>query len=128
MRMMGAKRRMTLTGTATVAGLTLAGCRPSVSTCSGACARLWPPVTFTEEPRLNGIPASAIGDIMTKVGICQATINGRAACTYANDTAPGQVNGQGVGGTRSAMAPDGSKAGGGLVPGSPGGGSGSYGC
>jgi predicted lipoprotein with Yx(FWY)xxD motif len=101
--------------------------KPSVSNCSGACARLWPPVRFTKKLKLKGIPRSAIGNIMTKDGICQATVNGRPAYTYAKDTAPGQINGQGIGGTWFAMAPDGSKAGGGLVPGSPDGGSGSYG-
>ena len=101
--------------------------KPSVSNCSGACATLWPPVKFTKKLKLKGIPRAAIGNIMTKDGICQATINGRPAYTYAKDTAPGQINGQGIGGKWFAMAPDGSKAGGGLVPGSPDQGSGSYG-
>jgi predicted lipoprotein with Yx(FWY)xxD motif len=101
--------------------------KPSVSNCTGACARLWPPVKFTKKLKLKGIPRSAIGNIMTRDGICQATINGRPAYTYAKDTAPGQINGQGIGGKWFAMAPDGTKAGGGLVPGSPGQGSGSYG-
>jgi predicted lipoprotein with Yx(FWY)xxD motif len=100
--------------------------QPSVSNCSGACAELWPPVKFTKKLKLKGIPRSTIGNIMTKDGICQATIDGRPAYTYAKDTAPGQINGQGIGGKWFAMAPDGSKAGGGLVPGSPGQGSGSY--
>jgi predicted lipoprotein with Yx(FWY)xxD motif len=101
--------------------------KPSVSNCSGACAELWPPVKFTKKLRLKGISRSAIGNIMTKDGICQATINGWPAYTYAKDTAPGQINGQGVGGKWFAMAPDGSKAGGGKVPGAPDQGSGSYG-
>jgi predicted lipoprotein with Yx(FWY)xxD motif len=100
--------------------------KPPVSNCFGACARLWPPVKFTKKLRLKGIPRSAIGNIMTKDGICQATIDGRPAYTYAKDTAPGQINGQGIGGKWFAMAPDGSKAGGGLVPGAPDQGSGSY--
>ena len=90
--------------------------KPPVSNCSGACAKLWPPVKFTKKLKLTGISRSAIGNIMTKDGICQATINGWPAYTYAKDTAPGQVNGQGVGRTWFAMAPDGSKAGGGKVP------------
>jgi predicted lipoprotein with Yx(FWY)xxD motif len=101
--------------------------KPSVSNCSGACARLWPPVKFTKKLKLKGIPRSAIGNIMTRDGICQATINGRPAYTYSRDTAPGQTNGQGIGGKWFAMAPDGSKAGGGLIPGSPDQSSGSYG-
>jgi predicted lipoprotein with Yx(FWY)xxD motif len=91
--------------------------KPSVSNCTGACAALWPPIKFTKKLKLKGIPRSAIGNIMTKDGICQATINGRPAYTYAKDTAPGQINGQGIGGKWFAMAPDGSKAGGGLVTG-----------
>jgi predicted lipoprotein with Yx(FWY)xxD motif len=90
--------------------------KPPVSNCSGACAKLWPPVKFTKKLKLTGIPRSAIGNIMTKDGICQATISGWPAYTYAKDTAPGQITGQGVGGTWFAMAPDGTKAGGGKVP------------
>ena len=90
--------------------------KPPVSNCSGACAKLWPPVKFTSKLKLNGIPRSAIGNIMTKDGICQATVNGWPIYTYAKDTAPGQINGQGVGGTWFAVAPDGTKAGGGKVP------------
>lgn len=96
--------------------------KPPVSNCSGACAKLWPPVKFTKKLKLTGIPRSAIGNIMTKDGICQATINGWPAYTYAKDTAPGQITGQGVGGTWFAMAPDGTKAGGGKVPAPAGGG------
>ncbi|MDN3358236.1 hypothetical protein [Actinomadura sp. DC4] len=104
--------------------------KPPVSNCSGACAKLWPPVKFTSKLKLTGIPRSAIGNIMTKDGICQATINGWPAYTYAKDTAPGQLTGQGVGGTWFAVAPDGTKAGGGKVPapvGGTGGGDQSYG-
>ena len=101
--------------------------KPPVSNCVGACAKLWPPVKFTGKLKLTGIPRSAIGNIMTKDGICQATINGWPAYTYAKDTAPGQISGQGVGGTWFAMAPDGSKAGGGTVPAPAGGASGSGG-
>jgi predicted lipoprotein with Yx(FWY)xxD motif len=90
--------------------------KPSVSNCFGSCAKTWPPVKFTGKLRLKGIPRSAIGNIMTKDGICQATINGWPIYHYSKDTAPGQINGQGVGGTWFAVAPDGKKAGGGKVP------------
>ncbi len=90
--------------------------KPPVSNCFGACAKLWPPVKFTSKMKLAGIPRSAIGNIMTKDGICQATVNGWPIYTYAKDTGPGRLDGQGVGGTWFAVAPDGSKAGGGRVP------------
>lgn len=90
--------------------------KPSVSNCSGACARVWPPVKFTSKLKLKGIPRSAIGNIMTKDGICQATIGGWPIYRYSKDTAPGQTNGQAVGGTWFAVAPDGTKAGGGKAP------------
>jgi predicted lipoprotein with Yx(FWY)xxD motif len=103
--------------------------KPPVSNCFGACAKLWPPVKFTKKLKLTGIPRSAIGNIMTKDGICQATLNGWPLYTYAKDTAPGQINGQGVKGTWFAIAPDGSKAAGGKVPAqnAPGGASGTSG-
>jgi predicted lipoprotein with Yx(FWY)xxD motif len=90
--------------------------KPSVSNCFGSCAKTWPPVKFTPKLKLKGIPRSAIGNIMTKDGICQATIGGWPIYRYSKDTAPGQTNGQGVGGTWFAIAPDGTKAGGGKVP------------
>jgi predicted lipoprotein with Yx(FWY)xxD motif len=92
---------------------------PSVSNCAGACAKAWPPVRFTPKLRLKGIGRRLIGNIMTKDGICQATLGGRPLYRYGKDTGPGQSNGQGVGGTWFAVAPDGSKAGGGTAPLSP---------
>jgi predicted lipoprotein with Yx(FWY)xxD motif len=90
--------------------------KPPAANCVGACAKLWSPVKFTDAPKLTGIQQSVIGNLVNKDGVRQATINGWPAYTYSGDTAPGQINGQGVLGTWYAIAPDGSKAGGGKVP------------
>ena len=82
---------------------------PPVSNCFGPCAKLWPPLKFTKRLHLTGVDSRLIGNIMTKDGICQATLNGWPLYTYAKDTAPGQINGEGVGGTWFASSPTGGK-------------------
>lgn len=90
--------------------------KPPVSNCFGACAKLWPPVKFTKRMKLEGVDPKLIGNIMTKDGICQATLGGWPIYRYAKDAAPGDTNGQGVGGTWFAVAPDGKKASGASSP------------
>lgn len=98
--------------------------KPSVSNCFGPCAKLWPPVKFTKHMKLEGIDPNLIGNIMTKDGVCQATLGGWPIYRYAKDQQPGDTNGQGVGGAWFAVAPNGKKASGGQAP-MPQGGSGS---
>jgi predicted lipoprotein with Yx(FWY)xxD motif len=90
--------------------------KPPVSNCFKACAKLWPPVKFTKHMKLAGIDPALIGNIMTKDGICQATLGGWPIYRYAKDAAAGDTNGQGVGGTWFAVAPNGKKAAGGSAP------------
>jgi predicted lipoprotein with Yx(FWY)xxD motif len=82
---------------------------PSVSNCVGACAKVWPPLKWTKHLKLTGVDAGLVASIMTKDGICQATLNGWPLYTYSKDTAPGQTNGEGVGGTWFASSPTGGK-------------------
>lgn len=62
-------------------------------------------------PRLPaGTEASLIGEVTRADGTKQLTVAGWPMYRYAKDTAPGDANGQGVGGTWFAAAPDGKKA------------------
>jgi predicted lipoprotein with Yx(FWY)xxD motif len=66
--------------------------------CTGACAKLWPPVmTTTAKPAVaKGLDAEDYGSITLSDGTKQATAYGMPLYTYSLDMAPGQTNGQGL--------------------------------
>jgi predicted lipoprotein with Yx(FWY)xxD motif len=73
------------------------------STCTGQCELVWPPflVPNNETPQAagRGIDSSLLGTIQRNNGGVQsnqATYNGWPLYFYAEDTAPGQTNGQGI--------------------------------
>ncbi len=78
------------------------------STCDGACAATWPPVlaggriTVAEE-----VDTALIGQTRRSDGTMQVTVGGWPVYSYSKDTAPGQANGHGVGGTWFAVEPAG---------------------
>lgn len=83
----------------------------SVSNCNGQCASEWPPVLVNgSQVTLSGVDSSAVGTVTRSDGTKQLTIGGWPVYEYAGDTAPGQTNGQGVGGTWYAVTPQGGKA------------------
>jgi predicted lipoprotein with Yx(FWY)xxD motif len=86
---------------------------PSKSNCNGACAVTWPPVLVQPGGQifLNGVPKSAVGVVRRADGNLQVTIGGWPVYKFSKDTAPGQTNGQGVGGTWFGVTPEGQKAG-----------------
>ena len=65
------------------------------SSCSGACAKFWPPYTGTPKAG-SGLRASLLGTTMRSDGTAQVTYDGHPLYTYSGDPAPGDVNGQGV--------------------------------
>lgn len=83
---------------------------PSTSACAGDCAKTWPPVP-AGSTKPGGVDASRVGSLQRADGMRQLTIAGWPVYRFAKDTAPGQTNGQGVGGTWFAVTPDGKKAG-----------------
>ena len=84
----------------------------STSTCSGGCADTWPPLTVDGEPSGGeGVDAALLGTTDRDDGTTQVTYNGQPLYTYAADSAPGDVNGQGVGGVWYAVLPTGEQAG-----------------
>ncbi|NUP73942.1 MAG: hypothetical protein HOQ07_04735 [Sinomonas sp.] len=79
----------------------------TTSACTGGCVALWPAVTSAGAPKTEGVTGK-IGSIKTAEGKQQITINGMPIYYYAKDTAPGQVNGQGVAGVWYVVGADGS--------------------
>ncbi|MGW1952941.1 SCO0930 family lipoprotein [Streptomyces sp. NPDC001920] len=86
---------------------------PPKSSCDGDCAKKWPPVPADDATAGAGIDKSLLGSVTRSDGSKQLTVDGWPAYRFAKDTAAGDVNGQGVGGTWYALAPDGKKAKGG---------------
>ncbi len=66
------------------------------STCSGACAGAWPPVTTKGSvTAADGAKAADLGTITRSDGSKQVTYNGHPLYFFAGDSGPGQTNGQG---------------------------------
>jgi predicted lipoprotein with Yx(FWY)xxD motif len=68
----------------------------TASTCDGACASAWPPLTTAGSPNAgSGVSASKLGTTTRGDGTSEVTYNGHPLYTYAGDSAPGQTSGQG---------------------------------
>ncbi len=80
--------------------------QPPASACEGDCAKLWPPVPAAGATVPQGLAASLLGSLKRPDGIDQLTVAGIPVYRYAKDTKPGQVTGQGVGGTWFATLPE----------------------
>lgn len=79
----------------------------TTSACTSACAQNWPPLLSTG----SGTPTSSTtlsGKISTQTTANgnQVAYNGHFLYTFANDTAPGQANGQGLLGKWYVATPD----------------------
>jgi predicted lipoprotein with Yx(FWY)xxD motif len=69
----------------------------TTSTCSGACASNWPPVTSKGKPTVaKGLTASMVGTTKRSDGSRQVTYNGHPLYRFQADQNPGDVSGQGV--------------------------------
>ena len=68
----------------------------NASTCTGACAGAWPPVTTTGSPTASGsAQASDLGTITRSDGTKQVTYDGHPLYYFAGDSGPGTASGQG---------------------------------
>jgi predicted lipoprotein with Yx(FWY)xxD motif len=71
--------------------------KSDTSTCTGACAAAWPPLTTTGAPTAGtGVKASLLGTTKRDDGKMEVTYNGHPLYYFANDSAPGDIKGQGV--------------------------------
>ena len=68
------------------------------STCTDDCLAKWPPLLTDGDPVPGeGVDEALLGTITRDDGTTQVTYNGWPLYTFADDTAPGDTNGQGVG-------------------------------
>jgi predicted lipoprotein with Yx(FWY)xxD motif len=65
------------------------------SQCNGDCAESWPPVGEVTAVG-DGLDAGLLGTITRDDGSVQATYNGWPLYLFGGDSAPGDVNGQGI--------------------------------
>jgi predicted lipoprotein with Yx(FWY)xxD motif len=67
-----------------------------MSSCSGACAKAWPPVISTGKPATSGsVQASQLGTIKRSDGSEQVTYNGHPLYYFVGDPKSGTTKGQG---------------------------------
>ncbi|WP_405740741.1 SCO0930 family lipoprotein [Streptomyces sp. NBC_00028] len=78
-----------------------------ISRCTGACLEKWPAVGPVEANDTKGVVKKGLMSFTRPDGVKQQTINCWPIYTFAQDKEPGDTNGQGVGGTWYAVAPDG---------------------
>ncbi|MFE2278500.1 SCO0930 family lipoprotein [Streptomyces sp. NPDC059454] len=82
-----------------------------VSACTGACLEKWPVVSPVDFADTKGIEKEGYMTFTRPDGADQQTIDCWPIYTFAGDKAPGDTNGQGVGGTWYAVRPDGKPVG-----------------
>ncbi|MFJ9815189.1 SCO0930 family lipoprotein [Streptomyces sp. NPDC101151] len=83
----------------------------SVSNCTGACLEKWPAVGPVGADDTKGVKKKGLMPFTRPDGEKQMTVNCWPIYTFAGDKAPGDTNGQGVGGTWYAVSPDGKPVG-----------------
>ncbi|HYX76974.1 MAG TPA: hypothetical protein VE757_07340 [Gaiellaceae bacterium] len=83
------------------------------SACSGQCAKFWPPLLTSGNPRVaGGARASLIGATKRSDGRRQVTYNHHPLYTFVKDTGKGQTHGEGVsafGGRWYTVSPTGAR-------------------
>jgi len=68
-----------------------------ISTCTGACATVWPPDTVTGAPSAgSGVNQALLGTVTRSDGTTQVTYNHHPLYYFAGDTSAGTANGQGL--------------------------------
>ena len=88
------------------------GDKGGASSCSGACASVWPPVTSAGAPVVHGAASADLGAITRADGTKQITYTGHPLYFFAKDKDAGDAYGQGVHGFGSdwyVLKPSGSK-------------------
>jgi predicted lipoprotein with Yx(FWY)xxD motif len=66
------------------------------SSCSGECAKVWPPVIASGTPKVSGgVSASQLGTIKRSDGSSQVTYNGHPLYYFISDSGAGTIKGQG---------------------------------
>ena len=77
----------------------------NTSNCTGGCLDVWPPLAVDGEATASPEVTGEVGTITRDDGSTHVTLAGRPLYHYAEDTAPGHTNGQGVGGKWFQVSP-----------------------
>jgi predicted lipoprotein with Yx(FWY)xxD motif len=79
------------------------------STCTGQCAKLWLPFVAASSSisAQTGVTSNEIGTFARPDGTKQVMYKNHPLYYFSKDSAPGQTNGQGVGGVWFVVSPDG---------------------
>jgi len=78
------------------------------STCTGECLVEWPALTTEGDPVAGeGVDATLLSTITRDDGSLQVTYNGWPLYYFHEDAAPGDTNGQGLGGVWFLVSPEG---------------------
>jgi predicted lipoprotein with Yx(FWY)xxD motif len=75
------------------------------SACTGGCLNAWPAATADGEPTGPDELTGELGTITRDDGATQVTYKGLPLYRFANDAAPGDTNGDGVGGVWDVAVP-----------------------
>jgi predicted lipoprotein with Yx(FWY)xxD motif len=82
--------------------------QPNESACGAGCVDVWPPATADGDLTVaSGLDAAMFATITRDDGTTQLTVNERPLYRYVPDAAPGDTNGQGVGGVWHVVGTDG---------------------
>lgn len=77
------------------------------ATCTGSCAANWPPLTGDLPSLGAGLTAADFGSVSRADGTKQVSFHGHPLYYFAGDKAPGDTNGQGIGGKWYVIGADG---------------------
>ncbi len=84
--------------------------KPDTSACGTGCDETWPPVVTAGAPKNGaGVDAGDLSTFKRDDGSTQVAFSGKPLYYYASDTAAGDANGQGVGGSWYVVGKDGKK-------------------
>jgi predicted lipoprotein with Yx(FWY)xxD motif len=71
----------------------------TTTACTTGCSSTWPALTATGKPTAGtGVDAGLLGTAKQADGTTQVTYNGHLVYRYSGDAAPGDTNGEGIGG------------------------------
>jgi len=83
---------------------------PSMSMCTGDCAKTWMPVMAQDSLQTDGVEKTLLGSVDRTDGMKQLTLGGWPLYRYMGDTKAGQMNGQAKEKMWFAVTPSGKKS------------------